>query len=116
MYALKFTRQGLGDVRALAKNIRGPLRNVLKQKLAVDPKGCSSELREPLQGFRSLHWKQYRVVFKIYEDYKIVAIAGVGERSAHSRSSVYRRLETLVARGRLAEELLSTLRGFSSEI
>ena len=115
MYVIQFSDDGLADVKALPKHVRNSLQTVLRQKLAADPVRHSSDLREPLQGFRSLHWRKYRGVFKILEELKIVAIAGIGERSPQSRSNIYRRLEELAAKGRLAEGVLSTLRGFSPE-
>ncbi len=115
MYVIKFTDGGLADVKALPKNVRNSLQTVLLQKLAPDPVRHSTELREPLQGFRSLHWRKYRVVFKIFEELKIIAMAGIGERSPQSRLNIYRRLEELAAKGKLAESVLSTLRGSSPE-
>lgn len=115
MYVIKFTEHGLADVKALAKNVRNSLKKDLLKKLAVDPYGTSVELVDPLKGWRSFHWKRYRVVFKVYEEVKTIAIAGVGERSAQSKENVYRQLEALAAQGKLAENILRLLRGFSSE-
>ncbi len=115
MYAIQFTDDGLADVKALRKHARNSLQTVLGQKPAADPVRHAFDLREPLRDFRSLHWRKYRVVFKVFEELKIVVIAGIGERSPQSRSNICRRLEELAAKGRLAEGVLSTLRGFSSE-
>ncbi len=115
MYVLKFTQDGLADVKALPKNVKNALKKELQQKVAIDPYGCSIELEEPLKGWRSFHWRNYRIVFKVYDDAKAVAIAGVGVRLPRSKSDIYRKLETLASEGKLAENILRLLRGFSSK-
>jgi mRNA-degrading endonuclease RelE of RelBE toxin-antitoxin system len=114
LYQLYFTEDGMADVKALPKNSRNSLKRLLIQKLASEPQRHSTELRSPLGAFRSLHWKKYRIVFKVYEELKAVAVVGVGEREPRSASNIYRRLERLAAQGKLAESVLATLRGFSS--
>ena len=110
---VKFTDEGLADVRKLPKGVKNALRKSILATIARDPYGCSRELEEPLRGWRSFHWRKYRVVFRIYDERKIVAIGGIGERLPQSHSDVYRRLEVLAAEGRLAEKVLLTLRRFS---
>jgi hypothetical protein len=41
-----------------------------------------------------------------------VAIAGLGKHSKDVKKDVYKRLESLVSQGKLAEKILATLRGF----
>lgn len=115
MYTLKFTGEGLADVKSLPKNIKNALAKALPKKLSVDPYRYSTELTEPLRGWRSFHWGKYRIVFKVYDDLKVIAIAGVGERLPQSKSDIYRKLEILANEGKLAESVLRVLRGFSSE-
>lgn len=113
MYVVKFTDGGLADVKALPKNFRNVLKKQISANIAKDPYGCSRELHEPLEGWRSAHCQGYRVVFKVYDDLKIIAIAGVGKRSPQSQSDIYRKLEALATEGKLAERVLGVLRGFS---
>ncbi len=115
MYVLRFTEDGLADIKGLPKSVKNSLKKALVKELAADPYGCSVELVEPLKGWRSFHGGKYRVVFKVYEDSRAIAIAGVGRRLPQSRSDIYRRLETLAAEGKLAENILRLFRGFSSE-
>jgi mRNA-degrading endonuclease RelE of RelBE toxin-antitoxin system len=112
-YQIQFTDDGLKDAKALAKNIRNSLARELKKKLAKDPAGCSEELREPLAGWRSFHFNKYRVIFRLYEDAKIIAVAGIGRHSSQAAQDVYRKLELLARSGGLAKNILATLRGFS---
>jgi mRNA-degrading endonuclease RelE of RelBE toxin-antitoxin system len=113
VYILKFTDDGLQDVRALPKNERNVLKKELKQKLANDPYGCTTPLRGALEGWRSFLWDNRRVVVKVYDDLRAIAIAGVGERNHTSGEDVYKKLEALAIKGKLAEQVLITLRGFT---
>jgi mRNA-degrading endonuclease RelE of RelBE toxin-antitoxin system len=112
-YSVQFTVDALRDVKALPKNVRNTLAKELKGKLAINPAGCSQELRDPLVGWRSFHCGKYRVIFKPYPDMKIVAVAGIGKHSGPAAQDVYRRLELLAKSGRLAEGVLAVLRGIS---
>ena len=113
-YVIQFTDDGLADVKALPKNTKNSLRKEIQEKLARDPYGCSSELDEPLKGWRSFPYRNYGVVFRVYEDLRAIAIAGIGQRLPQSRSDIYKKLEALALEGKLAERVLKALRGFSS--
>jgi len=93
VFAICFTDEAARDVRALPRGTRNSLRKALVKGLASDPVGRSTELRPPLEQFRSFHWRQYRVVFKLYPEAHVVAVVGLGERAAQSRWNVYRRLD-----------------------
>jgi mRNA-degrading endonuclease RelE of RelBE toxin-antitoxin system len=114
VYAVKFTGDGLADVRALPKNAKNFLKREIERKLMRDPSAHSKELGEPLKGWRSFSCGKYRAVFRIYEDLRILAVAGIGERLPQSRSDIYRKLQALAAEGKLARTVLKTLREFSS--
>ncbi len=113
MYILKFTDDGLADVKNLPKNVRNALRKVLRDNVAKDPCTCSKPLNEPLKGYRSFTWEDYRIIYRVFEDLKAVAVVGIGQRDAQSSTNVYKRLEVLAEGGRLAEKVLLSLRGFS---
>lgn len=112
-YRIQFTSDGLKDAKALPKNARNSLAKEFRNKLATDPAGCSEQLREPLAGWRSFHSGKYRVIFKLYKDFKIVAVAGIGKHSPQASQDIYRKLELLAKSGRLAEGILATLHSFS---
>jgi len=112
-YKIQFTRDGLRDARALAKNVKNSLAKELKTILARNPKGSSEALREPRTGWRSFHSGNYRVVFKLYDDLQIIAVAGIGKHSSHTLQDIYKRLEELAKTGRLAEKIVAALRRFS---
>ncbi len=113
MYILKFTDAAVADVRAIPKGLRNLLRKALAGALARDPIGQSKELKRELAGFRSFAVKDYRVVFKIFEDLEVIAVVGIGLRAPHSRENIYRKLERLAAAGQLAQGVLSSIRRFT---
>ena len=114
MYVLKFTSNAVADAKTIVpKHLKGPLQKELRDKIAVDPIGCSHELHEGLEGYRSFPWQESRVVYRVFEDLKAVAIVGVGLRSAQSTGNVYRKLEALARTGKLAQGVLFSLRGFT---
>ena len=114
MYVLKFTSDAVADIKfVLPKNLRGPLKKELLEKVAEDPVGCSHELVGVLKGFRSFAWQEYRVVYQIFDDLHAIAVVGVGMRSPQSAKNIYRKLEALAQTGRLAQGVLFSLRGFS---
>jgi hypothetical protein len=113
VYVLEFTSEALADITTIPKHLKGPLKRVLLQKVAVDPNGCSHELHGELSGYRSFTWREYRVVYRVFDDLKAVAVVGLDLRSPHSKENIYRRLETLARTGKLAQGLLFSLRGFT---
>jgi mRNA-degrading endonuclease RelE of RelBE toxin-antitoxin system len=114
VYVLKFTGDAVADIKTvIPRHLKGPLKKELQEKVAVDPKACSHELQRDLRGYNSFTWQDYRVVFKIFDDLKAVAVVGVGLRSPKSRENIYRRLEILARTGQLAQGVLFSLRGFT---
>jgi mRNA-degrading endonuclease RelE of RelBE toxin-antitoxin system len=113
-YKIQFTADGLHDAKSLPKGVRNSLARELKNRLAKDPLACSEELREPLAGWRSFHCGKHRVIFKLYNRLNLIAVAGIGQHSSQATQDIYRRLELLAQRGRLAEDILAALRGFST--
>jgi len=80
---------------------------------AADPVAGSHELRQELEGCRSFTRQDYRVVYKIFDDMRAVAVVGVGLHSPQSSENIYRRLERLARTGELAQGVLFSLRGFN---
>lgn len=114
MYVLKFTSDAIADIKVLIpKHLRGPLRKELEGKVSRNPLSCSHELQNELAGYRSFVFQEYRVVYRVFEDLKAVAVVGVGLRSAQSKENIYRKLEALARTGKLAQGVLFSLRGFT---
>jgi mRNA-degrading endonuclease RelE of RelBE toxin-antitoxin system len=114
VFVLKFTGDAVADIKAvIPKNLRGPLKKILLETVSSDPVSCSHELRGDLEGYRSFQWREYRVVYKIFDDLFAIAIVGVGLRSPESTQNIYRRLEKLAKTGELAQGVLFSMRGFT---
>lgn len=111
-YVIRFTDQGLEDVKALPKSVRNHLKKEILSRIGKDPIGCSDRLNRPLEKYRSCHIGDYRVVFYLAEDIRSVAIAGIGKHSQDTAKDIYKKLESLADQGKLAEKILATLRGF----
>jgi mRNA-degrading endonuclease RelE of RelBE toxin-antitoxin system len=114
VYVLKFTSDAITDLKTLIpKNLKGPLKEALLDKVASDPIGCSRDLKKDLLGYRSYQWQEYRIVYKVFDDLRAIAIVGIGLRSPQSAENVYRKLEALARTGELAQGVLFSLRGFT---
>ena len=114
MYTAKFTPEAVEDVRNLPKHVRNVLKKEFEKTILKDPVGCSDALTEPLAGFRSFHFRDYRVVYRIYQDLNAIAVVGVGGKSSYRHSDVYKKLEKLASTGKLADTVLKNLRLFSA--
>lgn len=116
MYALEFTADAIAGIKTtIPKHLKGPLRKELLGKVAVDPVGHSHELHYDLEGYRSFVWRKYRVVYKVFEEMRTVAVVGVGLLAPQSAENLYRKLEALARTGELAEGVLFSVRGFSGQ-
>ena len=94
------------DLRALPKNVRNRLKQEFQRKIQRNPCGCSEPLTGLLEDFRSFHFGEYRVVYRVFEDLKVVAVVGIGKKDAGHRAEVYQQLEKLAKTGRLAAAVL----------
>ncbi len=112
MYQVRFTREAVEDVKGLPKNVQNSLKKEIRE-LAADPLGPSLELREPLKGWRSYHWRNYRIIFRVFVDLETIAIAAIGKRLPRSQRDVYQKLERLAREGKLAEKILKAVKEFS---
>ena len=115
MYRSYFTEDALENIKRLPKAVRNSLKEQFKKKIHVNPFECSEPLSGPLEKFRSFHYGDYRVVYQVFENFKSVAVAGVGKKDRHHQSGLYKRLEALAQRGELAASVLDALRKLAGE-
>lgn len=113
MWVIEFTSSARSDVKSLAKGVRQSLRKRLEEVVAVNPAECSEELTGPLAGFRSHHFEEYRVVFKIFPTHQKIAVVGVGKKNADHHAEIYKDLEGLANAGKIAESILANMRMIS---
>ena len=110
MYVLKFTAGAVENIKEMPKGARNALRKKLETIVARDPESCSESLTGPLAGYRSYHFDERRIVFRIFDDLNAIAVVGVGLKMPVP--GIYERLEALAHTGKLADSVLSTLRMF----
>ncbi len=109
MYSSKFTPDALQDAKNLPKNVRNALRKEFEKKIHADPVVCSEPLSGPLKDYRSFHYGDYGVVYRVFEDLCIVAVVGIGKKDKRHQTELYNRLETLVRAGKVAEAVLRSM-------
>ena len=112
VYVVKFTDNGLQDLRALPKSVETSMKKELRARLSKNPLTNSFPLNPPLGKFRSCHAGEYRALFHIAEDVHTLAIAGIGKHSADPETDASKKLEKLAQQDALAERLLGVLLGF----
>jgi mRNA-degrading endonuclease RelE of RelBE toxin-antitoxin system len=110
VYRSRFTSQALEAIKRLPKNLRNSLKREFTQKIHINPIEYSEALSGPLEAFRSFQYRDYRVVYQVLEDLKIVAVVGVGKKDRHHHGEIYKRLEDLATSGKLAAAVLDTYR------
>jgi addiction module RelE/StbE family toxin len=115
VYRSKFTDDALQDAKRLPKNVRNALREEFVKTIHKDPLGCSTKLSGPLDGFRSFHFGDYRVIYQVFEDIEAIAVVGIGKKDQHHRAAIYRQLEDLAKAGKLAAVVLETVQSISPQ-
>jgi addiction module RelE/StbE family toxin len=114
VYVAKFTSYAKDDIKSLSRNVRNHLREQLEKVVCVNPAHCSDELTGPLAGFRSYHFEEYRIIYKIFEHSKEIAVLGIGKKNADHYAEIYKNLEGLAKAGKLADTVLTNLRMLNS--
>ena len=108
-YSILFTGDAFGDVKALDGSIKNKLKKVLTKKLAIDPQGYGLPLRSPL----NLYWKHefstHRVIYRIYEEKRLVVICAVGARKQGDAADVYEQFQVLAQTGKVAQQIADVL-------
>ena len=116
MYTSKFTSDALDNIKKLPRNVRNALKREFKHKIHIDPIGCSEPLSGPLESFRSFHYGDYRVIYRVFDDIKAVSVVGIGKKDRNHQTEIYKKLEQLAQSGKLAAAVLDTYRSISPNI
>jgi mRNA-degrading endonuclease RelE of RelBE toxin-antitoxin system len=115
LYRSVFAADALEDVKELPKNVRNAFKKEFEKKIHVDPFGCSEELSGILGQYRSFHYGHYRMIYRVFEDIRVVSVVSLGKKNKDHQSGLYKRLEDLAKRGRLADAVLETYRKIAPE-
>jgi mRNA-degrading endonuclease RelE of RelBE toxin-antitoxin system len=112
-YSIAFTGDAFRDVKALDGSIKEKLKKVAKKKLAADPQAYGLPLRSPLH----LYWKHefagHRVIYRIYEEKRLVVICAVGPRKQGDAEDVYAQFQALARTGKVAQQIAEILSSFA---
>lgn len=109
-YTLGFIDDAKQDVAALDGSIRKRLKKVLTSKLAVDPEDYGTPLRGNLAGYWKHEFASHRIIYRIYQDQRLVVICAVGKRQGEHVSDVYRQLEAVAKAGDVARQIQMILK------
>lgn len=109
-FEIKYTVDAGSDIKKLDGSIRQQLKKVLEKKLAADPESYGSPLRGSLTNYWKHEFADHRVIYRIYQDRKLVVVCAVGPRKQGDAADVYRQLESVAKTGKLAEQLASVLK------
>lgn len=112
-YAIRFTADAKRDMQSLDGSVKKQLRKILEKKLAFHPAEYGDPLVGVLKGYWSHHFAAHRVIYRMYDDVRLVLVCAVGARRAGHMSDVYRQFEALVEAGRTAQQILDVLRSSS---
>lgn len=108
-FEIRFTEDARKDAAALDGSVRRQLRRVLEKKLAVSPSQYGKPLAPPLGSYWTHRFAAHRVIYLIFNEFRVVFLCGLGARKAGHKSDVYRRFEALVRTGRTAEQVRQAL-------
>ncbi len=114
-YTILFTDDAKLEISSLDGSIKKQLRNVLEKKLAIAPTEYGNTLRGILTGFWSHHFASHRVIYRIYNEKRLVVVCAVGLRQGVHKSDVYKRLEAIAKTGRLAEKIKDVLQRLDAD-
>jgi mRNA-degrading endonuclease RelE of RelBE toxin-antitoxin system len=109
MYAVDFTVDAFEDVKALDGSIKSKLKKVLTKKLARDRQGYGIPLRSPLHVYWKDEFSTHRVIYRIYEEKRLVVICAVGPRKQGDAADVYERFQALAQTGKVAQQVAEVL-------
>jgi mRNA-degrading endonuclease RelE of RelBE toxin-antitoxin system len=110
-FEIKFTGDAGKDIGSLHGSIRKQLKQVFKKKLCVDPKGYGTPLRAQLVNYYKHEFADHRLIYRIYEDRKLVVVCAVGPRKQGDAQDIYKQLGKVVESGRLAQQMRVVLEG-----
>lgn len=80
MYKIEYIESVKADLASVSKANKEQIRKAIEKKLATNPIEFGKPLQYSLKGLRRLRVGDYRVVFSIEEQNKVVLIVKIGHR------------------------------------
>jgi mRNA-degrading endonuclease RelE of RelBE toxin-antitoxin system len=108
-YEIRFTEDAGAETKKLDGSVRQRFRKTLENKIAIKPDEYGTPLRAPLEGFWKHEFASHRVVYRIYEERRLVVICAVGPRKEGDVADIYRKLEAAEKAGKLAQQAREAL-------
>lgn len=68
------------DIPSLPKRIKSSIKKAIEERLMMDPVGFGKPLRYSLRGHRRLRVGDYRIVYRIESESKIVLVVAIKHR------------------------------------
>jgi mRNA-degrading endonuclease RelE of RelBE toxin-antitoxin system len=111
-FELKYTTDAGAEINGLDGSTKKKVKNVLMNKLAINPEGYGTPLHSPLTNYWKHEFSGHRIVYRIYPEQRIVVVCAVGPRKAGDVADVYKKLNKVIESGRLAGQVASVLSNF----
>lgn len=80
MYKVEYLESVKEDIKSISKTNKDHIRKAIEKKLAANPIEFGKPLQYSLKGLRRLRVGDYRIIFQIEEDAKVVLIVKIGNR------------------------------------
>ena len=80
MYTIQYLASVKDDLKGLSKSTKDKLKKAIEKKLMINPIEFGKPLQYSLKGLRRLRVEDYRIVYKINLEAKLVIIVKVGHR------------------------------------
>ncbi len=80
MYKVEYLESVKEDLKSISKTNKDQIRKAIEKKLAANPIDFGKPLQYSLKGLRRLRVGDYRIIFQIQEEHKVVLIVKIGHR------------------------------------
>ncbi|MBL7669371.1 MAG: type II toxin-antitoxin system RelE/ParE family toxin [Bdellovibrionaceae bacterium] len=80
MYTVQYLASVKDDLKGLSKSTKDKLKKAIEKKLMINPIEFGKPLQYSLKGLRRLRVEDYRIVYQINLEAKLVIIVKVGHR------------------------------------
>ncbi|OQW46987.1 MAG: hypothetical protein A4S09_16210 [Proteobacteria bacterium SG_bin7] len=80
MYKIEYVESVQDDLLDISKSNKERIRRAIEKKLATNPIEFGQPLQYSLKGLRRLRVGDYRIIFQIEENKKVVLVVKIGHR------------------------------------
>lgn len=80
MYSIQYLESVKDDIQGLSKSTKDKLKRAIEKKLVLNPIEFGKPLQYSLKGLRRLRVEDYRIIYQINLEDKVVLIIKIGHR------------------------------------